>query len=80
MCRQSNFSLRDAINYESDVQLKNVHVTGVHKQCIFHKIQHFHITENLVCDFMHDIPEGVARYDMALIISGLIEQGCFTLS
>lgn len=29
---------------------------------------------------MHDIPEGVARYDMALIISGLIEQGCFTLN
>lgn len=80
MCRQSNISLRDAINYESDVQLKNVHETGVHEQCIFHKIQHFHVTENLVCDFMHDIPEGVARYDMALIISGLIEQGCFTLN
>ncbi|XP_060846105.1 uncharacterized protein LOC132925756 [Rhopalosiphum padi] len=80
MCRQSNLSLRNAINYESDVQLKNVHKTGVHEQCIFHKIQHFHVTENLVCDCMHDIPEGVARYDMALIISGLIEQGYFTLN
>lgn len=29
---------------------------------------------------MHDIPEGVARYDMALIIGGLIDQGCFTLN
>jgi len=29
---------------------------------------------------MHDIPEGVARYDMALIISGLIYQGCFMLN
>jgi len=29
---------------------------------------------------MRDIPEGVARYDMALIIGGLIDQGCFTLN
>lgn len=28
---------------------------------------------------MHDIPEGVARYDMALIINGLIEQKYFKL-
>lgn len=29
---------------------------------------------------MHDIPECVARYDMALIIKGLIDQGYFTLN
>lgn len=80
MCHQSNIFLRNVINYESDIKHNNVSETGVREQCIFHKIQHFHVTENLVCDFMHDIPEGVARYDMALIISGLIDQGCFTLN
>jgi len=35
--------------------------------------------DNIVCDFMHDIPEGVARYDMAVIINHLITNKYFTL-
>jgi len=35
--------------------------------------------DNIVCDFMHDIPEGVARYDMAVIINHLIIKKYFTL-
>lgn len=77
MCHQSNTSLRNIINYESDIKHNNVSEIGVHEYvlCIFHKIQHFHVTENLICYFMHDIHEGVARYDMALTIA---DQGYFT--
>lgn len=66
------------LNY--DVQLNNVFETGINENCIFNKIPNFHVIENVVCDFMHDIPEGVGRYDMALIISGIIEHGYFTLN
>lgn len=39
-----------------------------------------HVVQNMVFDFMHDIPEGVARYDMALVIKNLIDKKYFTLN
>lgn len=80
MCHESELSIRNVQNYELDLAVHNVSLTGVNEPCIFNKIPNFHVTDNIVCDFMHDIPEGVARYDMALIISGLIEQNCFSLA
>ncbi|XP_008189903.1 uncharacterized protein LOC103311874 [Acyrthosiphon pisum] len=80
MCHESELSIRNVQNYESDLAVHNVSYTGINEPCIFNKIPNFHVTENIVCDFMHDIPEGVARYDMALIISGLIEQNYFSLA
>lgn len=79
MCCESELSIRNVQNYESDLAVDNVSLTGINEPCIFHQIPNFHVTDNIVCDFMHDIPEGVARYDMALIISGLIEQNYFSL-
>ncbi|KAE9528505.1 hypothetical protein AGLY_012076, partial [Aphis glycines] len=64
--------LRNKINYESDLIQNNVSVTGLNERCIFNDIPNFHITGNIVCDFMHDIPKGVARYDMAVIINNYI--------
>jgi len=80
MCRESELSIRNVQNYESDLSVNNVSLTGINEPCIFHKIPNFHVTDNIVCDFMHDIPEGVARYDMALIISGLIEKNYFSMA
>lgn len=79
MCGESEISIRDVQNYEMDHAQQNVSITGVSELCIFHQIPSFHVTNNIVCDFMHDIPEGVARLDIALIKSGLIEQNYFTL-
>lgn len=52
--------LRNKINYESDLIQDNVSVTGLNELCIFNNIPNFHVTENIVCDFMHNIPEGLA--------------------
>lgn len=79
MCRESKLIIRNIQNYESDIVLQNVSQTGINEQCVFHKIVNYHVTSNIVCDFMHDVSEGVARYDMALIIAGLVNQNCFTL-
>jgi hypothetical protein len=70
---------RNAENYKLDVLKVNVSETGIRELCIFNEIPNYHVTVNSVCDFMHDITEGVARYDMALIITHLIKDKYFTL-
>lgn len=67
-------------NYETDVNLNSVSNSGINERCVFNKVPNFHVVQNMVCDFMHDIPEGVARYDMALVIKHLIDQKYFTLN
>lgn len=52
--------------------------TGINELCIFNEIPNFHVVNNSVCDFMHDITECVARYDMAVIISYLINHNFVT--
>lgn len=70
---------------EQYIRLKNDyegHVSnqiGIKEFCIWHKLNNFHLYENLTCDIMHDLYEGMFRYDMALIISALISKNFFNL-
>lgn len=77
MCCESELSVRNKQNYESDLAVQNFSLTGINEVCIFYQIPNFHITKNIVCDFMHDIPEGVSRYNMVLIFSGLMKYKYF---
>lgn len=52
---------------------------GIKEPCVWNNVQSFHVYDNLYCDVMHDICEGIHRYGMALIINKLIQEGCFTL-
>lgn len=79
MLRESFQSLRNENNYEMDINTINATDTGLNERCIFHDVPNFHAVRNIVCDFMHDIPEGVARYDMAIIVQNLIINKYFTL-
>ncbi|KAL4718620.1 hypothetical protein ACJJTC_004456 [Scirpophaga incertulas] len=63
-------NLRDPSNYEDDV----INKVGIKATCTWNDLPHFHVYKNLSCDVMHDLTEGVHRYDMAHIISGLIEK------
>jgi len=40
----------------------------IKEMCIWHELSNFHVTNNLSCDLMHDVLEGILRYDMAEII------------
>lgn len=61
MCTEDEKILRNRSNYEEDLKgLKN----GIKEECIFHKVTGFHVTENLIVDFMHDLLEGVCSYIM----------------
>lgn len=70
---ESSETLRDQLNYDTDTNFNNCSVTGVNERCIFNEVPSYHATQNCICDFMHGIIEGVARYDMAFIIKNLID-------
>lgn len=64
--------LRTRENYASDVEEADRSSTGVKELCAFHRVNKFHITENISVDFMHDFLEGVCKYVMGAIIERLI--------
>lgn len=52
---------------------------GIKERCIFNDLEYYHIYENQCVDVMHDLYEGVLRYDMANVMSKLIYLNYFTL-
>lgn len=53
-------TLRNEINYATDINTNNYSLTGLKELCIFNEVPSYHVTKNSVCDFMHDLTEGVA--------------------
>ncbi|XP_031359195.1 uncharacterized protein LOC116182794 isoform X1 [Photinus pyralis] len=52
---------------------------GVKESCIWNVLPNFHVTNNICCDMMHDVLEGILRYDMAFVINSLIRKKYFSL-
>lgn len=73
---QSEFILRNRENY--DFHSSNTS-HGVKELCIWNSLPNFHVTNNISCDMMHDVLEGILRYDMAFIINSLIKKKYFSL-
>lgn len=71
--------IRDKTNYIDDLKTNDVSLTGINELCVFNKVPNFHVMDNIVCNFMHDVLEGVARYDTAVIMNHLIGKNFFTL-
>ncbi|XP_062541822.1 uncharacterized protein LOC134209810 [Armigeres subalbatus] len=57
-------SFRSIANYETDIELQDVSMTGVKKCSIFNRIPSFHIARNVYFDLMHDLWEGVCVYGL----------------
>lgn len=74
--KENEESLRNITNYNNDCLTFSY---GIKEVCIWHELPNFHVTNNLSCDLMHDVLEGVLRYDMAQIISCLITKKYFSL-
>ncbi|KAE8741237.1 hypothetical protein FOCC_FOCC013223 [Frankliniella occidentalis] len=72
LCVEKAELLRTPDNYASDLALDNVKLTGIKEECVFHKINNFHVTENYVCDWMHDILEGICKYNLVGIFEAFI--------
>jgi len=67
-------NLRYIDNYNNDCSTFSY---GLKEVGILHELPNFHLTNNLSCDLMHDVLEGVLRYDMAQIINHLIKKKIF---
>lgn len=74
---ENTFQLRTPENYEVD-SLNLTH--GVKEKCVWHRLPNFHVTKNISLDLMHDMLEGILRYDLAFIIDDLITKKYFSLN
>jgi hypothetical protein len=54
--------MRTRENYASDRLLGNPSKTGIKEECCYNRLQTFHVVDNVYCDIMHDLFEGVCRY------------------
>lgn len=57
--------LRNVTNYAIDADNTDF---GVKELCFLNQLDTFHVTKNIVCDIMHDIYEGICRYEIAQIL------------
>ncbi|EZA58001.1 hypothetical protein X777_02009 [Ooceraea biroi] len=67
---ENNNLLRNVENYKKH-SIEKSH--GIIENCIFNNIINFHVTKNISIDPMHDLLEGVCRYDIAKILYELIK-------
>ena len=66
------YELRTIESYEKYVQDKKPKETGIKESSPFNKLKDFHVIDNLSVDVMHDLLEGICRYDLALILHNFI--------
>jgi len=71
-CKQNNLLLRDKENYNFNIIENNVQKTGIKVKCVWDDVLDFHVTENFCVDIMHDLLEGVCKYEMGYILHELI--------
>ncbi|CAG9773530.1 unnamed protein product [Ceutorhynchus assimilis] len=81
MCKKLSLEntelLRNELNYNEDVRNK---AHGVREWCFWNQLSNYHNIENISFDIMHDLYEGICRYDMGHILYSLIyEKKYFTL-
>lgn len=73
----NKFELRNEQNYHLDsISLNH----GITELCIWNVLPNFHASKNLSCDLMHDMLEGVLRYDMSFLINDLLKKKYFSVS
>ena len=67
--KESDCILRNISNYNSLLRIRDPKQSGIKEECVFNKILGFHVTKNPAVDVMHDIGEGILRYDIALMLN-----------
>lgn len=70
--KQVDGELRNESNYDEDIAINNLTVTGIKEKCVFNKLKSFHVTQNFAVDIMHDILEGVCKYDIGAMLKKMI--------
>jgi len=71
---------RTASDFTGPGAFTNPSETGVKERSIFYDLPYFCVSNNKAVDLMHDILEGVAKYDLNIVIPKLISKGFFDLN
>ncbi|KAJ8018351.1 hypothetical protein HOLleu_43701 [Holothuria leucospilota] len=67
--------LRTKRNYNEDLELENLPLTGILCHCLLNELSSFHVVTNYAPDIMHDILEGICPLEMKLVLHYLISNG-----
>jgi len=62
-----------------DLERNDPSLTGVKERCVFNDCKGYHACENPHLDLMHDLDEGVWKYQMFSLINYFLAKGRFTL-
>lgn len=73
----SDCTLRTETSYEADLAQKNEKLTGISSKSLMFGIHGFHPITNGVVDYVHDLLEGVCRYDILLFLRYCIKKRKF---
>jgi len=68
-CYADDNLLRTVEQYNIDVNEGDVSNSGVKEKCVWHDVIGFNVLDQVGVDIMHDILEGVGKYDLAFLIS-----------
>lgn len=72
--------LRNKTNYDQDLAVGNVSLTGVKEKCIWLNVDNFDLFQQIGVDVMHDLNEGVIKYILtALLVTFIDVKKYFTI-
>ncbi|XP_022166134.1 uncharacterized protein LOC111030773, partial [Myzus persicae] len=72
-CYVDKTMLRTVEQYYFDVIEGNVSDSGIKEGCVWNNVQGFNVLDQVGMDVMHDILEGVGKYDLAFLILYYVE-------
>lgn len=68
-CYADDNLLRTVEQYNIDVNKGDVSNSGIKEKCVWHDVLGFNVLDQVGVDIMHDILEGIGKYDLAFLIS-----------
>ena len=77
--RQKENLLRTRDSFMRDLERKNPKLTGVKFNSILNSLDTFHVTETFSPDIMHDLLEGVCKFDVVFMLSHFIKNKIFSM-
>ena len=72
-------NIRTVQTYNTAATIVDIQNTGIKEACQLNKLTTFPAAFNLVQDIMHDILEGICKYDIVLVCKHCITNKMFTL-
>ncbi|XP_031329088.1 uncharacterized protein LOC116160090 [Photinus pyralis] len=70
-CREDTSLLRNISNYNADLIASNPSNSGIKEMCVWLDVKGFDLFQQVGCDVMHDVLEGVGKYVVSFVLTEL---------